>query len=88
MKGHVVDNDSYLTERLKKAGLTLLGRTTTPEFALGISTESVMTGANRNPWNLETMVGGSSGGSAASVAAGIAPIAHGSDNRGLDSDPC
>lgn len=82
MKGHVSDKDSFLTELFKKAGLTLLGRTTTPEFALGISTESALTGATRNPWNLETMSGGSSGGSAASVAAGIAPIAHGSDNGG------
>jgi amidase len=82
MEGHVADKDSFLTALFKKAGLTLLGRTTTPEFALGISTESVLTGATRNPWNLETMSGGSSGGSAASVAAGIAPIAHGSDNGG------
>jgi amidase len=82
MKGHVSDKDSFLTTLFKKAGLTLMGRTTTPEFALGISTESALTGATRNPWNLETMSGGSSGGSAASVAAGIAPIAHGSDNGG------
>ena len=68
MKGFVADNDSFLTERFKKAGLILLGRTTTPEFALGISTESALTGATRNPWNLEIMCGGSSGGSAASVA--------------------
>lgn len=82
MKGHVADHDSFLTALFKKAGLILLGRTSTPEFALGISTESVLTGATRNPWNLETMAGGSSGGSAASVAAGIAPVAHGSDNGG------
>jgi amidase len=82
MKGFVADKDSFLTEGFKKAGLTLLGRTTTPEFALGISTESALTGATRNPWNLEIMCGGSSGGSAASVAAGIVPIAHGSDNGG------
>lgn len=82
MKGHVSDKDSFLTMLFKKAGLNLLGRTTTPEFALGISTESVLTGATHNPWNLETMAGGSSGGSAASVAAGIVPMAHGSDNGG------
>jgi len=82
MKGHVAGKDSFLTALFKKAGLTLLGRTTTPEFAMGISTESVLTGATRNPWNLETMSGGSSGGAAASVAAGIAPMAHGSDNGG------
>jgi amidase len=83
MKGFVADTDSFLTERFKnKAGLKLLGRTTTPEFALGISTESALTGVTRNPWNLELMCGGSSGGSAASVAAGIVPMAHGSDNGG------
>ncbi len=82
MKGHVADKDSFLTALFKKAGLTLLGRTTTPEFALGVSTESALVGATRNPWNMETMAGGSSGGSAASVAAGILPIAHGSDNGG------
>ncbi len=82
MKGHVANTDSFLTARFKTAGLTLLGRTTTPEFALGISTESALTGATYNPWNLETMAGGSSGGSAASVAAGIVPMAHGSDNGG------
>ncbi len=82
MKGHVVDKDSFLTERFKKAGLILLGRTTCPEFAMGISTESVLTGATRNPWDLDKMVGGSSGGSAASVAAGVVPVAHASDNGG------
>jgi amidase len=82
MEGFVAGSDSLLTERIKKAGFNLLGRTTTPEFALGISTESELTGATRNPWNLEIMAGGSSGGSAGSVAAGIVPIAHGSDNGG------
>ncbi len=82
MKGHVVDKDSGLTQLFKKAGLTLLGRTTTPEFAMGVSTESIVAGATRNPWNLEKMVGGSSGGSSASVAAGIVPMAHASDNGG------
>ncbi len=82
MKGRVSDKDSFLTTLFKKAGLNLLGRTTTPEFALGISTESVLTGETKNPWNLELMAGGSSGGSAASVAAGIVPVAHGSDNGG------
>jgi amidase len=71
-----------LTERFKQAGLILLGRTTCPEFAMGISTESELTGATRNPWDLDKMAGGSSGGSGACVAAGIVPVAHGSDNGG------
>ncbi len=82
MAGNVVQRDAFITERFKEAGLTLLGRTTTPEFALGASTESALCGPTRNPWNLELMAGGSSGGSAASVAAGIVPMAHGSDNGG------
>lgn len=82
MKGHVVQRDAFLTERFKRAGLILLGRTTCPELGMGISTESVLTGYTRNPWGLEKMAGGSSGGSAASVAAGIAPVAHASDNGG------
>jgi amidase len=82
MKGHIVDKDSFLTTRFKAAGLTIMGRTTTPEFALGVSTESELMGATRNPWDLDTSCGGSSGGSGASIAAGIVPIAHGSDNGG------
>ncbi len=82
MKGNVVQRDPFLTTRFKEAGLVLLGRTKTPEFALGASTESVLTGDTRNPWNLGLMAGGSSGGSAAAVAAGIVPMAHGSDNGG------
>lgn len=82
MKGQVKEKDSFLTTLFKKAGLNLLGRTTTPEFALGISTESVLNGETRNPWNPELMAGGSSGGSAAAIAAGIVPLAHGSDNGG------
>jgi len=82
MKGHIVDKDSFLTTLFKRAGLTIMGRTTTPEFALGVSTESELMGATRNPWNLGTSCGGSSGGSGASIAAGIVPIAHGSDNGG------
>ena len=82
IQGNVTDKDSFLTTLFKEAGLTLLGRTTTPEFALGISTESELLGVTCNPWNPDTMSGGSSGGAAASVAAGIVPIAHGSDNGG------
>ncbi|HKM77183.1 MAG TPA: amidase [Candidatus Bathyarchaeia archaeon] len=82
MKGYVANKDSFLTTRFKQAGLTLLGRTTIPEFAMANNTVSVLTGVTRNPWNLELMAGGSSGGAAASVASGIVPVAMASDGGG------
>ena len=82
MKGYVADKDSFLCTRFRQAGLTILGRATTPEFGLAPTTESVLMGLTRNPWNLELLAGGSSGGPAASVAAGILPIAHASDGAG------
>jgi amidase len=82
MKGYVAEKDAFLTTRFREAGLTLLGRTTTPEFGLASTTESILMGATRNPWNTAMLAGGSSGGAAASVAAGILPIAHASDGGG------
>jgi len=81
-KGRRAERESYLTQRFKKAGLILLGRTTTPEFAQASTTESALTGATCNPWDLERTVGGSSGGAAAAVATGILPMAHASDGGG------
>ena len=81
-KGYVAKADTYLTARFKAAGLVILGRTTTPELGLAATTESILTGDTRNPWNLERITGGSSGGSAAAVAAGIVPVAHASDGGG------
>jgi len=81
-KGWVAEKDSYLTIRFKQAGLTLLGRTTTPELGLALTTESVLTGQTCNPWNPEMLAGGSSGGAAACVATGILPVAHASDGGG------
>lgn len=81
-QGYVAETDAYLTTCLKQAGAVLLGRTTAPEMALAATTESILTGATRNPWDLDRIAGGSSGGAAAAVAAGILPIAHGSDGGG------
>ncbi|HJZ45906.1 MAG TPA: amidase, partial [Roseiflexaceae bacterium] len=81
-RGRIAAADSFLTEQFRAAGLSILGRTATPEFALSASTESLLTGATRNPWDPQLSAGGSSGGAAASVAAGIVPIAHASDSAG------
>jgi amidase len=74
--------DTTLVERFKQAGVIIFGKTTTPELGLAPSTETSLTGATRNPWNLSLTAGGSSGGAAAAVATGIAPLAHGSDGGG------
>ncbi|MEL6963181.1 MAG: amidase [Pseudomonadota bacterium] len=74
--------DSVLVQRYKSAGLIPLGRTNTPEFGLNASTEPVLFGATHNPWDITKSPGGSSGGSAASVAAGFVPLAHASDGGG------
>jgi amidase len=74
--------DSELMARFRRAGLATLARTTTPEFGLSPSTEPVATGPTRNPWDLARTTGGSSGGSAALVAAGALPLAHGGDGGG------
>ncbi len=73
---------SPLVEAYEVAGLVVAGKTTTPEFGLTASTESSLQGATRNPWNLGYTPGGSSGGSAAAVASGAVPFAHGSDGGG------
>ena len=81
-KGYVPDHDSYLTSKFKEAGLVILGRTTVPELGIAGQTETILQGITRNPWNPDVMAGGSSGGAAASVAAGIVPVAHASDGGG------
>jgi Asp-tRNA(Asn)/Glu-tRNA(Gln) amidotransferase A subunit family amidase len=82
LANYVPDYDNELVKRYKNAGLVCVGRTNTPEFGLNISTESVLLGPARNPWDTERSTGGSSGGAAAAVAARMVPIAHGSDGGG------
>ena len=79
---YVPDHDHELTARYKAAGLSIFGRTTSPEFGITATTESVVHGKTRNPWNLEHTSGGSSGGASAAVAAGILPLANASDGGG------
>lgn len=74
--------DSYLTTKYKEAGFVLLGKSNLAELGVGVTTEPVAFGATKNPWNLSRTAGGSSGGSAAAVAAGLVPVAHGGDNTG------
>jgi amidase len=80
--GHRATRDSYLVQRLKKAGFVILGRTNTPELGTAITTEPVAFGPTRNPWDTAYSSGGSSGGSAAAVASGMVPLAHGNDGGG------
>lgn len=81
-QNHVADHDSTLVARYKAAGLTICGKTNTPEFGLATTTEPVLHGPTRNPWSLTYSPGGSSGGAAAAVAAGFTPVAHASDGGG------
>jgi amidase/6-aminohexanoate-cyclic-dimer hydrolase len=81
-KDNTPDFDSTLVARYKQAGLVIFAKTTSPEFGLTTTTESVLFGKTRNPWNLERTSGGSSGGSSALVASRVVPMAHGSDGGG------
>lgn len=78
----VPDEDAVPVARLRAAGAILIGKTTTPEFGHKPFTDAPLTGITRNPWNLAHTPGGSSGGAAAAVAAGIGPLALGTDGGG------
>jgi Asp-tRNA(Asn)/Glu-tRNA(Gln) amidotransferase A subunit family amidase len=78
----VPDEDAPVVERLKAAGAIVLGKTNTPEFGWKGVTDNLVFGPTRNPWNLERTPGGSSGGASAQVAAGLGPIAIGTDGGG------
>ena len=82
------DDDAPATARLREHGAVLLGKTTTPEFGWKGVTDGPLTGITRNPWHPQKTPGGSSGGAAAAVAAGMGPLAVGTDGGGSIRIPC
>lgn len=82
MRGHRAQADSFLAGRLRRAGLNVIGRTTTPEFGVCSSAENPAVYVTRNPWNTAFTTCGSSAGTAAMVAAGVVPLSHATDGGG------
>jgi aspartyl-tRNA(Asn)/glutamyl-tRNA(Gln) amidotransferase subunit A len=87
LDGYVAPYDAHITERLRAVGAVLLGKTNMDEFAMGSSNEHSAFGPVANPWDLETVPGGSSGGSAVAVAAYHAPLSIGTDTGGSIRQP-
>lgn len=81
-KGYRATVTSEIARRYERAGLVIFGKTASPEFGLTATTESLANGATRNPWNPGRTAGGSSGGAAVAVAAGVIPVAHATDGGG------
>lgn len=79
-ENNVSSEDALVVQRIRRAGAVVFGKSNTPEFGVGINTTNKVFGATRNPWNLSRSAGGSSGGAAAAVAAGLGPLAHGTDH--------
>lgn len=79
---HVPQKDALVVQRLRAAGAMIVGKTNTPEFALGGATTNAVFGPTRNPWNLQRTPGGSTGGGAAAVASGMIALAEGTDLGG------
>ncbi|MCD9199907.1 amidase [Aeromicrobium wangtongii] len=82
MRGFVPDVDAHVVDLLRRAGFISLGKTNTPEFGLSSYTDNDLVGPARTPWDLARNAGGSSGGAAAAVSAGLVPLAQGSDGGG------
>ncbi len=82
LSNHVAPYDATVTRKLKEAGAVLIGTNNLHEFASGVTSINPHYGSVRNPWNTEYIAGGSSGGSAAAVAAGLTPISLGTDTSG------
>ncbi|MEJ4097388.1 Asp-tRNA(Asn)/Glu-tRNA(Gln) amidotransferase subunit GatA [Corynebacterium bovis] len=87
LEGYMSPYDATVTRKLREAGIPILGKTNMDEFAMGSSTENSAYGPTHNPWDLDRTAGGSGGGSSAALAAGMAPLAIGTDTGGSIRQP-